>query len=52
LTLTTDTGYAPAYLEEDVAKPPQEDDGPYKVEAVVGEGLAHPDTAAHKNQAG
>jgi hypothetical protein len=37
-------------LEEDVAKPSQEDNGPHKVEAVVCEGLAHPDTAAQSTQ--
>jgi hypothetical protein len=43
--MLTSTGNAPAYLEEDVSKPPQEHNGPDEVEAVVLEGLAHPYTA-------
>jgi hypothetical protein len=34
-----------SYLEEDVAKPSQEDNGPYKIEAVLSEGPANPETA-------
>jgi hypothetical protein len=40
---------SPLYLEEDVAKPAQEHNGPHKLEPVVGECLAHPDTATQHN---
>jgi hypothetical protein len=42
------TGCAHTYLEENVSKPAQEYDGPHKLEPVILEGLAHPDTVARK----